>query len=401
MLRLPLGDVDAERGLFDMGLDSLMALDLRSRLEAGVGRSLPSTLAFNYPTAVALAAFLDTDEWNARGPGATDAGRRERVGGRHRRSVRGRAGGAARAQARASPMSTPIPTGGQLLREALRAVDEMQAKLDAAERGETSRSPSSEWACRFPGGVTGPEDYWRLLHDGVDAVREVPADRWDREAVSPVRAWPARGLPTFYGGFLDGIDRFDPRFFGISPREAASMDPQQRLLLEVSWEALEHAGQAPGPPGRQPHRRVRRHHDERLRASWQRGRRSGGPRRLLRHRQRAQRRRRARCPTCSACRGRAWRSTPRARRRWWRCTWRVRACGSASATWRWPAASTCMLLPEPFDRASRSGRMMAPDGRCKTFDAARRRLRARRGLRHGGAQAPVRRASPTATASWR
>ncbi len=62
MLRLPLADVDAERGFFDMGLDSLMALDLRTRLEAGVGRSLPSTLAFNYPTAVALAAFLDTDE---------------------------------------------------------------------------------------------------------------------------------------------------------------------------------------------------------------------------------------------------------------------------------------------------------------------------------------------------
>jgi acyl carrier protein len=62
VLRLPLADVDAERGLFDMGLDSLMALDLRSRLEAGVGRSLPSTLAFNYPTAVALAAFLDIDE---------------------------------------------------------------------------------------------------------------------------------------------------------------------------------------------------------------------------------------------------------------------------------------------------------------------------------------------------
>ena len=62
VLRLPLADVDAERGLFDMGLDSLMALDLRSRLERGVGRDLPSTLAFNYPTAVALAGFLDVED---------------------------------------------------------------------------------------------------------------------------------------------------------------------------------------------------------------------------------------------------------------------------------------------------------------------------------------------------
>ena len=144
-------------------------------------------------------------------------------------------------------MSTqePItPDRRALLREALRAVDEMQAKLDAAERRRNEPIAIVGIGCRFPGGVTGPEDYWRLLHDGVDAVSEVPAERWDREAYRRFERG-GTGLPTFHGGFLDGIDRFDPHVFGISPREAASMDPQQRLVLEVSWEALERAGQAP------------------------------------------------------------------------------------------------------------------------------------------------------------
>ncbi|HEY0431411.1 MAG TPA: polyketide synthase, partial [Pyrinomonadaceae bacterium] len=98
--------------------------------------------------------------------------------------------------------------------------------------------------CRFPGGVDGPDGLWQLLRDGGDAVKEIPADRWDiDEYYDPNPATPGK-MNTRWGGFIDNVDRFDASFFGISPREASSMDPQQRLLLEVSWDALEDAGQA-------------------------------------------------------------------------------------------------------------------------------------------------------------
>ena len=95
--------------------------------------------------------------------------------------------------------------------------------------------------CRFPG-APSLDAYWRLLTNGVDAVREVPADRWSAQTYfAPAPPKPGKTY-SCWGGFLDGIDKFDPGFFGISPREAAATDPQQRLLLEVAWEALEDAG---------------------------------------------------------------------------------------------------------------------------------------------------------------
>ena len=96
--------------------------------------------------------------------------------------------------------------------------------------------------CRFPGKVSCPESFWKLLVKGVDAITEVPEDLWSLEA----HYHPRPGLPvktySRWGGFLDRIDHFEPECFGISPREASFMDPQQRLLLEVTWEALEDAG---------------------------------------------------------------------------------------------------------------------------------------------------------------
>jgi tyrocidine synthetase III len=97
--------------------------------------------------------------------------------------------------------------------------------------------------CRFPG-ANDPQAFWQLLRDGVDAISKVPAERFNLEAFfDPNPAIPGK-INTPWGGFLDQVDQFDPHFFGIAPREAARMDPQQRLLLEVAWEALEDAGQA-------------------------------------------------------------------------------------------------------------------------------------------------------------
>ncbi|MGF1481580.1 MAG: SDR family NAD(P)-dependent oxidoreductase [Cyanophyceae cyanobacterium] len=98
--------------------------------------------------------------------------------------------------------------------------------------------------CRFPG-ASNPETFWQLLQSGTDAIREIPAQRWDVSSFyDPEPVQPGK-MYTRWGGFLKQVDQFEPSFFGISPREAERMDPQQRLLLEVAWEALENAGLVP------------------------------------------------------------------------------------------------------------------------------------------------------------
>jgi microcystin synthetase protein McyG len=129
-------------------------------------------------------------------------------------------------------------------RLALLAV-ELQQKVESLERSRVEPVAVVGVGCRFPGGAVDPESFWQLLREGRSGVREVPAERWNVEEFFDADPETPGKSYARHGGFLDRIDQFEPQFFGITPREAASMDPQQRLLLEVSWEALENAGIAP------------------------------------------------------------------------------------------------------------------------------------------------------------
>ncbi|MBI1390262.1 MAG: SDR family NAD(P)-dependent oxidoreductase [bacterium] len=206
----PAKPVDPRHGFFDLGMDSLTAVELTNRLKKSTGVGLPSTLAFDHATPEALTAYLlRRIEETSHKPSQTSV--------------------------------APSRTGIKPEKET-RAFITTPASRDPF--GDLEPIAVIGMGCRFPGGANSPDEYWRLLMNEFDAIRDVPEDRWDRDAYYHPEPHPGK-MYSLKGGFLDRVDGFDPFFFNISPREAASLDPQHRLALEVCWETLEHAGVSP------------------------------------------------------------------------------------------------------------------------------------------------------------
>lgn len=128
-----------------------------------------------------------------------------------------------------------------LLKNSLVKIDELDAQIHSLEQAKTEPIAIIGMGCRLPGGVETPEDFWSLLHQGIDAITEVPLDRWNLSEYYDPDPEASGKMYTRHGGFIQQLKEFDPHFFGIAAKEVLSLDPQQRLLLEVGWEALEHA----------------------------------------------------------------------------------------------------------------------------------------------------------------
>jgi acyl transferase domain-containing protein/NADPH:quinone reductase-like Zn-dependent oxidoreductase/acyl carrier protein len=128
------------------------------------------------------------------------------------------------------------------IKQAFLALEAAEAKLAAMERERSEPIAVTGIGCRFPGKAYSPQAFWKNLCRGHNAVTEIPSIRWDMDAYFDADHGTPGKMSTRWGAFIDDVDQFDAAFFGITPREARSMDPQQRILMEVAWQALEDAG---------------------------------------------------------------------------------------------------------------------------------------------------------------
>ena len=269
---LSAAQVPANRPLFDAcGLDSLMAMELRNSLSGMLGRTLPSTAVFEYPTIDALARFLAEDYSSGQTPAKVRIHHPGRTAEERIRDMSDEEAEAllvARLPVFERYVEDAMKSSETLspLKRALLALEAMQARLEALESRDREPIAIVGLGCRFPGGANDEESFWRLLADGADLCGEVPRERWNPDDYYDADPDAPAKLTSRHGAFLRDVDQFDAGFFSIAPREAAQIDPQQRLLLEVAWEALENAGIAADGLRGSRTGVVRGHREQRLRA---------------------------------------------------------------------------------------------------------------------------------------
>jgi acyl transferase domain-containing protein len=246
-------EVSGSRTFIQMGMDSLTAIELRNRFQEGLGQSLSATIAFDYPNVSEMAKYLSTRVRNRAQPDASsqigndDADLHE-LSDQEAATLLVReleAIGSHSSDGESFRTTAPDLSPAKRALRALRAVRNSVASSNGAAALANDPIAVIGMGCRFPGGADSPQAFLELLREGCDAITEVPRDRWD------VNAWydPNPDMPgkinCRHGGFVQGCEGFDTAFFEITPREAKSLDPQHRMLLEVSWEALENSGLMP------------------------------------------------------------------------------------------------------------------------------------------------------------